>query len=85
MTKMNGFMNALYGAVGSMITGRWNGHDFLGHISNVREKAGKDLSVSVQFCEDTVKKTGYDGILISGQTIFEGGDAVFKNLHVYFD
>jgi len=74
---MNSFMNALWNATGSMVTGFYNDEPFVGDIEDVRTKAGDDLSVVV--------KT-YDGetILLSGSELFEGAGNVTSNLHVYF-
>lgn len=74
---MNSFMNALWNATGSVVTGVYNDQPFYGHIENVRTKAGNDLSV-------TVKTEEGECVLLTGSELFQGFGKVTKNLHVYF-
>jgi hypothetical protein len=74
---MNSFMNALWNANGSVVTGVYNDQPFYGHIESVRTKAGTDLSV-------TVKTEQGETILLTGSELFQGEGKVSKNLHVYF-
>jgi hypothetical protein len=74
---MNSFMNALWNANGSMVTGFHKDEPFIGSISNVRTKAGNELSVTVDTDEGEV-------LLISGTDLMNGAGNLFTNLHVYF-
>ena len=74
---MNEFMNNLYNAIGVEVTGYHNDKPFHGTITYTRVKYGNDISVHV---EDNT-----DIYVIDGSTLFEGEDATYKNLHVYFN
>lgn len=74
---MNTFMNALWNAYGSTVTGIYNDKPFMGNITNVRTKTGNDLSVTVNTDEGEV-------LLISGTDLMNGTGNRFTNLHVYF-
>ena len=75
---MNDFMNNLYGATGSQVSGSYNSMPFLGNITSTRMKYGNDIEVVV---EDMVTDETY---LIDGNTLLEGGNSLYTNLHVYF-
>lgn len=81
---MNDFMNALYNAEGSIVTGSKDGVKFLANITNVRVKYGTDLSVTIRYDADSAKDVGYETDLIDGSALFNGSNSVFTNLHVYF-
>lgn len=73
--EMNEFMNALYNAVGSDISGyRNDGVAFLGKIIRRRAKAGNDISLTV-FDPDLNEE-----FIILASDVFAG----VRNLHVYF-
>lgn len=74
---MNSFMNALWNATGSMVTGFYNNEPFIGDIENVRTKAGNDLSV-------TIKTYDGESFVLTGSELFDGAGKVTSNLHVYF-
>ena len=74
---MNDFMNALYNAIGSEVTGFYDGLAFQGRIESVRAKAGNDLSVAVRTTDD-------DLLLLSGEDLYNGSGKLTANLHVYF-
>ena len=73
---MNDFMNAIWNAVGSEVSGFYKETPFLGTITTTRAKYGTDIEVAV-----TVPGDLY---LIDATTLHEGGNGVFSNLHVYF-
>ena len=74
----NEFFNNLYKAIGSEVSGTYNGMPFLGSITSTRMKYGNDVEVVV---EDTVADETY---IINGNTLLEGGNGLYTNLHVYF-
>lgn len=74
---MNSFMNALWNATGSMVTGFYKEEPFIGEIVNVRTKAGTDLSVTVATEEG-------ETFVFNGSELFNGAGTCSKNLHVYF-
>ena len=78
MTARNEFMNNLYKAIGSEVSGTYMGTPFLGNITSTRMKYGNEVQVSV---EDTITDETY---LIDGDTLLEGGNGLYTNLHVYF-
>lgn len=73
---MNEFMNALYNAVGSEVSGYYDGVPFLGTITETRAKYGQDIRVFVV--------DGSTTYMIDGTEILAGDVGLFKNLHVYF-
>ena len=73
---MNEFMNNLYNAIGAEVTGYHHDIPFHGVITYTRANYGTDVSVHVEDDKNIW--------VIDGSTLFEGGDAVYKNLHVYF-
>lgn len=73
---MKEFMNNLYGAIGSEVSGYHHGKPFLGTITYTRAKYGTDISVHVE--DDT------DIYVIDGTVLAEGGNDVYTNLYVYF-
>ena len=73
---MNEFMNALYNAVGSEVSGYYDGVPFLGTITETRAKYGQDIRVTVV--------DGNTTYLIDGTEMLAGDAGLFKNLHVYF-
>lgn len=73
---MNEFMNALYNAVGSEVTGFYDGVPFLGTITNTRVKYGNDIQVTVDI--------GGIDLLVNGSDLMAGEGGACKNLHVYF-
>lgn len=73
---MNEFMNALYNAVGSEVSGYYDGVPFLGTITETRAKYGQDIRVTVVEGDKT--------FLIDGTEMMAGDAGLFKNLHVYF-
>ena len=78
MTTRNDFMNNLYKAIGSEVSGSYNSMPFLGSITSTRMKYGNDVEVVV---EDMVTDEMY---IINGNTLLEGGNGLYTNLHVYF-
>ena len=78
MSTRNDFMNNLYKAIGSEVSGSYMGVPFLGNITSTRMKYGNEIQVSV---EDTITDETY---LIDGDTLLEGGNGLYTNLHVYF-
>ena len=78
MTTRNDFMNNLYKAIGSEVSGSYNSMPFLGSITSTRMKYGNDVEVVV---EDTVTDEMY---IINGNTLLEGGNGLYTNLNIYF-
>tara|TARA_R110002073_G_scaffold141573_1_gene292712 strand:- start:182 stop:406 length:225 start_codon:yes stop_codon:yes gene_type:complete len=74
---MNSFMNAIYNAVGSQVSGFYKNEPFVGTITTTRPMYGTDIQVGV-----TVPGDLY---LIEGTTLYEGGNGVFTNLVVNFN
>ena len=75
---MKEFMNNLYGATGSEVSGFYAGAPFLGTITDTRVKYGGDIQVVVE------DENGTMTYLIDGVALMDGGDAIYDNLHVYF-
>lgn len=75
--QMNAFMNALYNAIGAEVTGYHNDKPFHGKITYTRVKFGNDISVHVEDDNNIY--------VIDGSTLYEGENATYKNLHVYFN
>jgi hypothetical protein len=73
---MNSFMNNLYNAIGSEVSGYHNGNAFLGTITYTRAKYGTDISVHVEDDENIY--------VIDGTALYEGEGGGYENLHVYF-
>lgn len=73
---MNSFMNALWNATGSMVTGFYNDEPFIGSIESVRTKAGTELSVAI--------RTDDELIMLTGTELCNGEGNLTSNLHVYF-
>ena len=69
------FMEAVYGAVGTEVSGWCRGTAFLGEIISTRVKYGGEVQVTVQ--------DGDEYHIIDGSTLLEGGDSTFSNLHIY--
>jgi len=78
MSTRNEFMNNLYKAIGSEVSGSYNSMPFLGSITSTRMKYGNDVEVVV---EDTVTDEMY---IINGNTLLEGGNGLYTNLNIYF-
>jgi len=78
MTTRNDFMNNLYKAIGSEVSGSYNSMPFLGSITSTRMKYGNDVEVVV---EDMVTDEMY---IINGNTLLEGGNGLYTNLNIYF-
>ena len=78
MSNRNEFYNNLYKATGSEVSGSYMGTPFLGNITSTRMKYGNEIQVSV---EDTITDETY---LIDGDTLLEGGNGLYTNLHIYF-
>jgi len=74
---MNEFMNNLYNAIGTEVSGYHNDVPFHGTITYTRVKYGSDISVHIE--------DGNNIYVIDGSTLFAGEDNVYKNLHVYFN
>jgi hypothetical protein len=81
---MNNFMNALYNAIGSYVTGYHNGTAFIGQIADTRMKYGGDIGVTVNIDLEE-SDLDYATVLIDGSTLHAGKGGVYSNLHVYFD
>jgi hypothetical protein len=79
------FMNALYNAVGSTVTGYDGPHPFIGRIVDVRAMAGDDLRVTVELDDPCGNAPKGDHLLFSGKELYDGGGNLSSNLHVYFD
>ena len=75
---MKEFMNNLYGATGSEVSGFYAGVPFLGTITDTRVKYGGDIQVVVEDDNGTMT------YLIDGVALMDGGDTIYDNLHVYF-
>ena len=60
------------------VSGTYKSMPFLGNITSTRMKYGNDIEVVV---EDMVTDETY---LIDGNTLLEGGNGLYTNLHVYF-
>ena len=73
---MNDFMNSLYNAVGSEVSGFYDGVAFLGTITETRVKYGTDVRITVV--------DGSNTYLIDGTELMAGDAGLYKNLHVYF-
>ena len=74
---MNDYMNNVYGATGSQVSGYANGVPFLGTITDTRIKFGGGIQVVVEDASDTY--------IIDAVTLMNGVDATYNNLHVYFE
>lgn len=74
---MNEFMNNLYGAIGSEVTGYHNDVPFHGTITYTRVKYGNDISVHVE--------DDFDIYVIDGTALLNGEGGGYSNLHVYFN
>jgi|TARA_B110000908_G_C10136239_1_gene394589 F420-0:gamma-glutamyl ligase-like protein len=74
---MNDYMNNVYGAIGSQVSGNANGVPFLGTITDTRIKFGGGIQVVVADAADTY--------VIDATTLMNGVDATYDNLHVYFE
>ena len=79
MSNRNEFYNNLYKAIGSEVSGSYMGTPFLGNITSTRMKYGNNIQVHVQ--DSTFADETY---LIDGDTLLEGGNGLYTNLHVYF-
>lgn len=73
---MNGFMNAIYNAIDSVVTGYHYGKAFEGVITNTRVKYGGDIRVTVE--------DGENIWLIDASELMNGEGGAYTNLHVYF-
>jgi len=82
---MNDYMNALWNATGSTVTGFDGPHPFIGKISNVRSAAGEDLRVAVTLDEPCGNAAAGEILLFSGKELFDGYGGFSTNLHVYFE
>ena len=69
------FMEAVYGAVGTEVSGWCRGTEFLGEIIDTRVKYGGEVQVTVQ--------DGDDYHIIDASTLLQGFDSTFSNLHIY--
>jgi hypothetical protein len=82
---MNDFMNSLWNATGSTVTGYDNGLPFIGKIASVRSKAGNDLSVMVELTEPCGNAAAGETLGFLGTELFNGHGGMSHNLHVYFE
>ena len=73
---MNEFMNNLYSAIGTEVSGSKNDVPFLGTITSTRVKYGSDISVAVE--DDS------SIWIIDGTALMNGEGGGYTNLHVYF-
>lgn len=75
--NINNFMNAIYNAIGTEVSGYYKSSPFLGKIISTRAKYGNDIQVTV---EDD------DGrwFLIDATELLNGDNEIYTNLHVYF-
>jgi len=75
--NINNFMNAIYNAIGTEVSGYYKDTPFLGKIISTRAKYGNDIQVTV---EDD------DGrwFLIDATELLNGDNEIYTNLHVYF-
>jgi hypothetical protein len=72
------FMEAVYGAVGTQVSGWCRDTAFLGEIIDTRVKYGEgDVQVTVK------NEHGDEYYFIDASSILEGGDSTFSNLHIY--
>jgi len=74
---MNDYMNNVYGATGSQVSGIANGVPFLGAITDTRIKFGGGIQVVVE--------DGTEIYIIDATTLMNGADSTYSNLHVYFE
>ena len=76
--SINNFMNAIYNAIGTEVSGYYKASPFLGKIISTRVKYGNDIQVTV---EDD------DGrwFLIDATELLNGDTDVYTNLHIYFE
>lgn len=81
---MNSFMNALYTAENTIVTGRKNGLPFLGYITKTRMKRGDDISVTITYDVESMKELNDASDIINGSVLLAGGNSVYSDLHVYF-
>jgi hypothetical protein len=81
----NSFMNAIWNATGSTVTGYDNGLPFIGKISSVRTMAGVDLRVMVTLTEDCGRAAAGETLGFLGSELCAGEGGHSRNLHVYFD
>jgi|APSaa5957512493_1039668.scaffolds.fasta_scaffold46569_2 hypothetical protein len=79
---MKDFMNKLWTAKGSAVTGEHNGRMFGGKILSTRAKFGTDIEVRVAANFDDNFETR--NLLIDGTDLFHGDAGVFTNLKVHF-
>jgi hypothetical protein len=77
MTAKNEFMSALYGAIGSEVSGFHRETPFHGTITYTRVKYGNDISVHVEDESDIY--------VIDGTALLNGEGGGYSNLHVYFN
>jgi hypothetical protein len=75
---MNEFINNVYGAIGSEVSGYYNGVPFLGTITDTRPRYGNDIQVRVVDDEGR-------WFIINGTELLNGSSASYSNLHVYFE
>jgi len=76
------FMEAVYGAVGTQVSGWCRDTAFLGEIIDTRVKYGEgDVQVTVK--SQVTVKDGDEYYFIDASSILEGGDSTFSNLHIY--
>lgn len=73
---MNSYMNAIYNAVGSQVSGVKDDVPFLGTITRTRVKFGNDISVTVEDDENI--------FILDATELMNGEGGGYKNLHVYF-
>jgi hypothetical protein len=70
------FMDKIYNAIDVEVSGYHKDKPFLGKITYTRCKYGNDISVHVEDDNDIY--------VIDGRALYEGEDATYRNLHVYF-
>jgi len=75
---MNDFINSLYSAEGSEVSGFKDDVPFLGTITDTRAKYGNDIQVRVVDDEGR-------WFLIDGTALMNGSGSGYSNLHVYFE
>ena len=77
------FMEAVYGAVGTQVSGWCRDTAFLGEIIDTRVKYGGEVQVTVKVLNGRTVKDGDEYHFIDASSILEGGDSTFSNLHIY--
>ena len=82
---MQTFMNALYNAAGSTVTGIDGNFPFTGKIAYIRENSGGELEVIVELMEDCGYAKKGETICFFGSEFYKGASNFSSKLRVHFD